>query len=561
MKSRVGRRVEVEGSKGTVMYDGVVEGTKGRWLGIEWDDSSRGKHDGSHNGVVYFRAKGPTTASFVRETKANFGKSFMRAVNERYRTRLEPEVAAQMHVKGLSDQITAVQLVGNDKIAERQARIDQLEDVHVSDLRVCGIEDVEQHDPDPSMTNESPYPVGCASLGLVNCLLSAWDDVAAITRPMTRLQTLYLDENRISLPEETHLHTLVDAFQNLKVITLTKMDIDWSWVAACLPMWPNLEELVLSNNSISNTSSSSSSRSLAFPPRLRLINLDCNPLRDWHNVLPFASLPHLETLSLAECQLGDMEVPTSFFKPEGEMMTSSSSSFPSLLHLNLRDNAVSSWSTIAALSRIVSLKEFVLLRNPVMTLHESAETSRQILLVKLPNLTRLNHVYVDVKERRGAQIDYHKKYAAVYVEALKSDADLNSAAMTAFRFEHPTYDRLVEEYGQPEVIQVDEKPNVLKKSLITIGISVAQDGGKDFNAGVDPNFPKVTKKIPASMTVQKVKMMALKAWKGAKSLSARDFQVRVVSDERSFVIDNEMKEISFFGVGNGDELVLTKKMK
>ena len=327
-------------------------------------------------------------------------------------------------------------------------------------------------------------------------------------------------------------------------------------------MWPNLEELVLSNNSISNTSSSSSSsRSLAFPPRLRLINLDCNPLRDWHNVLLFASLPHLETLSLAECQLGDMEAPTSFLKPEGEMMTSSSSSFPSLLHLNIRDNAVSSWSTIAALSRIVSLKEFVLLRNPVMTQHESAETSRQILLVKMPNLTRLNHVYVDVKERRGAQIDYYKKYAAAYVEALKAGADSINAAMTAFRFEHPTYDRLVEEYGQPEVIQIDEKPNVLKKSLISIGVSVAQDGGRDFDAGVDPNFPKVTKKIPASMTVQKVKMMALKAWKGAKSLSARDFQVRVVSEERSFVIDNEMKEISFFGVGNGDELVLTKKTK
>ena len=62
-------------------------------------------------------------------------------MNERYRTRLEPEVAAQMHVRGVSDQITAVQLVGNEKISQRQSRIDQLEDVHVSDMRVCGLED------------------------------------------------------------------------------------------------------------------------------------------------------------------------------------------------------------------------------------------------------------------------------------------------------------------------------------------------------------------------------------------------------------------------------------
>ena len=64
-----------------------------------------------------------------------------RAVNERYRTRLEPDVAAQMHVRGMSDQITAVKLVGNEQIAKRQSKIDQLEDVHVSDMRVNGIHD------------------------------------------------------------------------------------------------------------------------------------------------------------------------------------------------------------------------------------------------------------------------------------------------------------------------------------------------------------------------------------------------------------------------------------
>ena len=78
MPSRVGLRLEVEGSKGTVMYDGVVEGTKGTWLGVEWDDPSRGKHNGTHAGVAYFQAKGPNSASFIRENKANFGKSFMR---------------------------------------------------------------------------------------------------------------------------------------------------------------------------------------------------------------------------------------------------------------------------------------------------------------------------------------------------------------------------------------------------------------------------------------------------------------------------------------------------
>jgi len=562
MKSRVGRRLEVEGSRGTVMFDGVVEGTKGRWLGIEWDDPSRGKHDGSHNGVFYFRAKATTSGSFIRETKANFGKSFRRAVNERYRTRLEPEVAAQMHVRGSSDQITAVKLVGNEKIAERQSKIDQLEDVHVSDMRVCGLDDDENEDIGDGFLGDEDfaYPTNCVSLGLAGSLLPSWDDVAEITKPMSRLETLYLDENRLPPPNPAKLQSLLDSFTNLKVITLTKMDLEWSSVAACFPMWPSLEELILSNNSITSTSFSS------FPPRLRLLNLDCNPLSNWQSVRTFSQLPYLDTLSLAECQLGDMDDPQEFLAETSAPASlcaavSGASFFPSLRHLNLRDNAVSSWLTIAALSRVVSLTEFVVLRNPVMKLEDSPETSRQILLVKMSNLSRLNHVYVDAKERRGADIDYYKKYSTAYLEALNEGND----RAAAFRFEHPTYERLVEAFGAPEVVKTEEKPNLLKSSLISISVGVEKEGEVvevECSSGLvnfDSSFPKVTKKVPASMSVQKVKMMAIKSWKGKRALAARDYHVRVVSDERTFLVENESKEISFYGVGNGDVLMLAKK--
>ena len=36
--------------KGTVRYVGEVAGTKGEWIGVEWDDEGRGRHDGSHDG-------------------------------------------------------------------------------------------------------------------------------------------------------------------------------------------------------------------------------------------------------------------------------------------------------------------------------------------------------------------------------------------------------------------------------------------------------------------------------------------------------------------------------
>lgn len=54
----VNDRVQVLDDCATVRFIGQVEGTKGEWLGIEWDDPTRGKHDGTHQGVRYFESQG-----------------------------------------------------------------------------------------------------------------------------------------------------------------------------------------------------------------------------------------------------------------------------------------------------------------------------------------------------------------------------------------------------------------------------------------------------------------------------------------------------------------------
>lgn len=54
---RVGDRISVNGAHGTVLYVGGVQGTKGTWLGVDWDDGTRGRHDGSKDGIKYFTAR------------------------------------------------------------------------------------------------------------------------------------------------------------------------------------------------------------------------------------------------------------------------------------------------------------------------------------------------------------------------------------------------------------------------------------------------------------------------------------------------------------------------
>lgn len=52
----LGQRISFDGHLCTVRYIGPVKTTKkGDWLGVEWDDPSRGKHNGSHEGERYFQ--------------------------------------------------------------------------------------------------------------------------------------------------------------------------------------------------------------------------------------------------------------------------------------------------------------------------------------------------------------------------------------------------------------------------------------------------------------------------------------------------------------------------
>lgn len=52
-----GQRLSFQGSLCTVRYVGGVENTQGEWLGVEWDEPTRGKHAGEHKGTRYFHCE------------------------------------------------------------------------------------------------------------------------------------------------------------------------------------------------------------------------------------------------------------------------------------------------------------------------------------------------------------------------------------------------------------------------------------------------------------------------------------------------------------------------
>lgn len=57
MSLHIGSRIQIGKDRATVLFIGTVKGTKGEWLGIEWDDPKRGKHEGLHQDTRYFTCR------------------------------------------------------------------------------------------------------------------------------------------------------------------------------------------------------------------------------------------------------------------------------------------------------------------------------------------------------------------------------------------------------------------------------------------------------------------------------------------------------------------------
>ncbi len=100
---QVGSRVrDGEGFRATVRYIGPVAAAKNKeeiWLGVEWDDKSRGKHDGScvddKGDLVRYFTCAYGAGSFVKQAKVSAGRSLKDALSERYVTLDAPTITTE----------------------------------------------------------------------------------------------------------------------------------------------------------------------------------------------------------------------------------------------------------------------------------------------------------------------------------------------------------------------------------------------------------------------------------------------------------------------------------
>ncbi|XP_014982039.2 tubulin-specific chaperone E isoform X1 [Macaca mulatta] len=466
----IGRRVEVNGEHATVRFAGVVPPVAGPWLGVEWDNPERGKHDGSHEGTVYFKCRHPTGGSFVRPNKVNFGTDFLTAIKNRYVLEDGPEEDRKEQIVTLGNK--PVETVGFDSLMKQQSQLSKLQEVS---LRNCAVS---------CAGEKGGVAEACPNIRRVDLsknLLSSWDEVIHIADQLRHLEVLNLSENKLKFPSGS---ALTGTFSALKVLVLNQTGITWAEVLRCAAWCPGLEELYLESNNIVI-----SERPTDVLQTVKLLDLSSNQLIDENQLYLIAHLPRLEQLILSDVGISSIHFPDAGIGCKTSM-------FPSLQYLVVNDNQISQWSFFNELDKLPSLRALSCLRNPLTKEDKEANMTRQLIIASIGQLKTLNKCEILPKERRTAELDYRKAFGNEWKQAGgHQDPDKNRLSEEFLRA-HPRYQFLCLKYGAPEDWELKtQQPFMLKNQLLTLKIKYPDQ--------LDQKV--LEKQLPGSMTIQKVK--------------------------------------------------------
>jgi tubulin-specific chaperone E len=135
----IGERIVVRDKDGehlaAVRYIGPIDSKSGVWVGVEWDDQSRGRHDGSVAGRRYFTCLRHPAASFIKQDKVRAGVGFHEAVRARY----APDVQDIRHmtIDTVGHRHLHVALRGVEKLSERLAQLNLLQNATMHKLQIA----------------------------------------------------------------------------------------------------------------------------------------------------------------------------------------------------------------------------------------------------------------------------------------------------------------------------------------------------------------------------------------------------------------------------------------
>ncbi|PYH45941.1 putative tubulin-specific chaperone [Aspergillus saccharolyticus JOP 1030-1] len=447
----IGQRRSYAGDLCTVRYVGTVEGTTGDWLGVEWDDPTRGKHSGEHKGVRYFTCQRnhPTAGSFVRPSRpADKPRGLVEALREKYASEyLEQELARQ---RQQTDDVVlhqpieisgkVVEEVGFDKIRKQLAELQELKIVLLDGLRVAGVlgHEVSPEEVESACQEIEQTCPKITELDLSRNLVSRWSEVARICERLKLLKSLKLGGNRFGPVEKGLTFS-----KKITELYLDETLLAWDEISAITRQFPALTLLSASANQLSTIST-------PLAQSITRLTLENNTFTSLSDLRPLTTLPRLEHLSLRSNSISTIAA-----TPED---TNSLRFAPTLTSLDLSRNQISTWLFLNHLPTVIpALQTLRISGNPLFDgpigptaitgLPErpmTVDEAYMLTLARLAGLRTLNYGIITPKDRLNGEL-YYLSLIAKELSASPQAAEPEILA------KHPRYAELCELHGQPVV--------------------------------------------------------------------------------------------------------------
>ncbi|CAH2236086.1 jg4785 [Pararge aegeria aegeria] len=359
----VGSRVKCNDDFGTVKYIGEVQGYKGIWYGVEWDNADRGKHDGYVEDVQYFKTTKQGSGSFVRPNKIAPLKTCAEAIRKYYGDREKQSATVNNELMS--------------KIFLFSRKFDRLLEVCVHDQNVAKAGDVALLCPN------------VRSLDVSQNLFSNWREIIQLSAQLPDLRELDVSKNRmaIDIPEET-LTQLSINFSILEKLNISVCDYEWSDIIALSHLWPKITEIIAAYNRIK----------IINPPDVTLhtmtvLRLDGNPIDSWYEVMNLGRLKNLKVLSLNDCYIDQIRFGENQVNGKVDV-------FENLEVLFLNRDRINDWRSVSELNKLKSLKKLYFLKNPVQN-NEDYDTGSQLIMAKIGNLQLLE---ITLRDENGKSL-------------------------------------------------------------------------------------------------------------------------------------------------------------
>ncbi|CAL1705710.1 unnamed protein product [Somion occarium] len=536
---QVGRRINYAGYLGTIRYVGPVDGTQGVWLGVEWDDAHRGKHDGLKNGKRYFTCLVPNAGSFIRTTaQISYGTSFLTALTEKYIENPRNSSSVEKVILGSSNGAIEVEAVGLDKIRAKLSRLDTLREASLDSRNVAtagSSGDIRRTCPD------------IRGLDLSKNLLPSWDVVALIATELGHLERLALNQNRMTLPRSAAI--IADAFRQLRELQLNDTMTTWYELRVVIRYMPELQHVEVGYNRLRALEIPNQlSKDLFEHPNIRSINFDSNELHCWAEICEaLRPITALDRLLLSSNQVGRIE----------PIADATKSPVRNLNHLALSFNALAEWTDIDHLVHwCPHLESLKLTGNPLMEGTQPGKNTRQLTIARIATLQTLDAAGISSRERTDSEL-YYLSYITKHGPSDESARCL----------EHPRWKELCEKYGKPDeqASSSKNKRDTLGNRLLRINIfrcSRSTSIHSSTNAKTGPNSdlnlsePTALRVLP-SMSMRAFHLKVAKSFKLPKGTQALKVWLKMPDDALiELPSEDDTHDLSWWGIEDGSGVIL-----